>query len=191
MTKPTLFRTLLFLFTILLFNASCTSEDEAVFKTPTTVGNFGSTIDRESLVGSWKLTVMTSDVLVDLNDDGNFTDNLLIETDCFDEMGVIFYENGDLSTTNSKLDFTLGESQSSFGCTAPRTDTGTWEVEDDELIMNLSIDGIIYTNRKQLAQDADTFYLEVTKFESDQYVNDPGNTQASEIRILSLEYTRI
>lgn len=70
-------------------------------------------------------------------------------------------------------------------------DFGTWDIDGDELILNINIDGVIYTNRKKLYLTQNTFSFDVSKMESNQYVNDPGNISASEIRILELEYSRI
>ncbi|MFD1094278.1 DUF5004 domain-containing protein [Salegentibacter chungangensis] len=170
---------------------SCEPESAMIQQESPEVGNFTASIDRNSLVGEWKVSTMEADTLVDLNGDGTGNYNLLLETACFDNMGVVFNDDGTLSTTNSKLDFRAGPNGDEFACTADRTDTGIWRVEGDELVMDLNIDGNIYTNRKQITQTETTFGFEVTKFESQQYVDDPGDTHASHIRILALEYTKV
>lgn len=170
---------------------ACEPESVSLQEDTLKASNLTTSIDKNSLIGEWKVTTMEADTLVDLNGDGNWNTNILAETDCFQNMGVIFNNDGTTSTTNAKLDFTLGTNGDEFGCTAERTDYGTWDVENDELVMNLDIDGMTYTERKQINQTETTFSMEVTKFESDQYVNDPGDTQASDIRILSVEYTKI
>ena len=171
--------------------SSCEPESSVVQADAIQETNVTTPIDYNSLIGEWKVSKMEADTLVDLNNDGIWNRNILAETDCFQNMGVIFNADGATSTTNAKLDFTLGPNGDEFGCIAGRTDTGTWSVENDELVMNLDIDGATYTDRKQITQTATTFSMDITKFESDQYVNDPGNTQASQIRILSVEYTKI
>lgn len=185
------FRKLGVLLMMLGLLTACEPESVSVQEDSLKASNLTTTIDKNSLIGEWKVTTMEADTLVDLNGDGNWNTNILAETDCFQNMGVIFNTDGTTSTTNAKLDFTLGANGDEFGCTAERTDYGTWDVENDELVMNLDIDGMIYTERKQINQTETTFSMEVTKFESDQYVNDPGDTQASDIRILSVEYTKI
>lgn len=170
---------------------ACEPESQSIQEDSLKASNLTTSIDKNSLIGDWKVTSMEADTLVDLNGDGNWNTNILAETDCFQNMGVVFNADGTTSTTNAKLDFTLGASGDEFGCTAERTDYGTWDVENDELVMNLDIDGMTYTDRKKITQTENTFSMEVTKFESDQYVNDPGDTQASKIRILSVEYTKI
>lgn len=170
---------------------ACEPESQSIQEDSLKASNLTTSIDKNSLIGEWKVTTMEADTLVDLNGDGNWNTNILAETDCFQNMGVVFNADGTTSTTNAKLDFTLGASGDEFGCTAERTDYGTWDVENDELVMNLDIDGMTYTDRKKITQTENTFSMEVTKFESDQYVNDPGDTQASKIRILSVEYTKI
>lgn len=170
---------------------SCEPQSEDLNESAVMSANLTTVIDSESLIGEWKVSTMESDTLVDLNGDGVWHTNILAETDCFQQMGVIFNADGSTETTNSKLDFTLGENGDEFGCTANRTDYGTWKVENNELVMTLNIGGVDYTDRKQIVQTSTTFSMEISKFESDQYVSDPGNTQASEIRILSVEYTKV
>ncbi len=70
-------------------------------------------------------------------------------------------------------------------------DFGTWDIEETDLILNISIDGTIYTQRKPLNYTSTMFAFDVSKAESNVYVTDPGDTSASKIRILALEYTRL
>ncbi|MFZ0490770.1 MAG: lipocalin family protein [Salegentibacter sp.] len=179
------------IFIVSAFAVSCEPENAVMQAEAIQEVNVVTPIDYNSLIGEWKVSKMESDTLVDLNGDGVWNTNILAETDCFQNMGVTFNSDGTTTTTNAKLDFTLGPNGDEFGCIAGRTDAGTWSVENDELVMNLNIDGVVYTDRKQIVQTATTFSMDITKFESDQYVNDPGNSQASQIRILSVEYTKI
>lgn len=148
-------------------------------------------IDRDSMVGEWQLTTMQADTLVDLNGDGIGHVNILEETTCFDTMSVTFNDDGTFSTVNSKLDFNYGANADEFKCLSGRTDQGTWDVENDELILNLEINGEVYTDRKLIDKDIDTFGFDVSKFESSQYVDDPGDSHASHILVLAVEYTRV
>ncbi len=175
---------------ILAVSACQVEEHEDYNEGAIKTSNFTANIDKEDLIGEWGLSKMESDTLVDLNDDGIWSINLLSETSCFDEMGVIFYEDGTFSTTNARLDFNYGENEDKFTCYIDRNDNGTWTVEEDDLVLNLEIDGTVYIDRKKIVQETSIFSFEISKFESDQYVNDPGDTQASEILILGLEYTK-
>lgn len=145
---------------------------------------------KEDLIGNWSLSRMQADVPVDLNDDAISNTNLLAETSCFNTMGVIFYADGTFLTNNARLDFNAGATNDKFDCISDRKDQGTWDVMDDKLLMSIVIDGKTYNHEKVLVMTANTFAFEVSKIESNQYVTDPGNTQASEIRILELEYSK-
>lgn len=169
---------------------SCSAEKDSDTE-PLKVSDLTVSIIPSDLIGQWQLSRMKSDTLIDLNKDGILNDNVLAETSCFNEMGVTFNEDLTFSTINARLDFNGGANNDEFVCVKNRMDFGTWDIDGDELILNINIDGVIYTNRKKLYLTQNTFSFEVTKLESNQYVNDPGNTSASEIRILELEYTRI
>ncbi|WP_034919610.1 DUF5004 domain-containing protein [Gillisia sp. CAL575] len=176
---------------------SCTKEDAAdsnSFKS----SNFSTTIDSDDLIGEWKLSAMQADTLVDLNQDGTGDNNLINESACFNDMKVTFNKETkadgsvvrEFATTNARLDFNGGTTNAEFVCVKNRVDFGTWDVEGTDLVLNINIDGTIYTDRKPLNYNATTFAFDVSKAESNIYVTDPGDTSASKIRILSLEYTR-
>jgi len=176
---------------------SCTMEDTAdsnSFKS----SNFSATIDSDDLIGEWNLSAMQADTLVDLNQDGTGDNNLINESACFNDMKVTFNKETkadgsvvrEFATTNARLDFNGGTTNAEFVCVKNRVDFGTWDVEGTDLILNINIDGTIYTDRKPLNYNTTTFAFDVSKAESNIYVTDPGDTSASKIRILSLEYTR-
>ena len=183
---------------IALLSLACSTEEsndtDSSFKT----SNFAASINSDELVGEWKLSAMQADTLVDLNQDGTGDKNLINESSCFNDMKVIFSKETkadgsvvkEFSTTNARLDFNGGTTNAEFVCVKNRVDFGTWDVEGTDLILNINIDGTIYTDRKPLNYNATTFAFNVTKAESNIYVTDPGDTSASKIRILSLEYTR-
>lgn len=169
---------------------SCSAEDSSSEDTSLKSSNV-SMISPEQLVGEWKLSAMQADTLVDLNQDGSGDKNLLNESSCFNDMKVIFNLDRTFSTTNARLDFNGGAGNSEFVCVKNRVDFGTWDVDGNNLILNINIDGVIYTERKPLKYQTTTFGFDVSKAESNIYVSDPGDTSASKIRILSLEYTRV
>lgn len=181
--------TLLAVITIILF--SCSKDDTMSSDDSLKMSNLATTIDPNDLVGEWKLSAMNADTLVDLNQDGKGDKNLLNESSCFNDMKVIFNQDRTFSTTNARLDFNGGTSNAEFVCVKNRIDFGTWDVEGMDLILNINIDGTIYTDRKALNYNTTTFSFDVSKAESNVYVSDPGDTSASKIRILALEYSRI
>lgn len=149
-----------------------------------------SALVKEDLIGDWSLSKMQADTKVDLNDDAVGNTNLLSETSCFNTMGISFYGDGKFLTNNSRLDFNAGTTNNKFACISDRKDQGTWDVMGDRLIMSIVIDGTTYNQEKVLSMTSNTFAFEVSKIESNQYVTDPGDTQASKITILSLEYVK-
>lgn len=181
--------TLLFVFTIVF--SSCSKEDDSSSSSSFKSSNFAASINPDDLVGEWRLSAMQADTLVDLNRDGTGDENLLNESACFNEMKIVFNDDKTFSTVNARLDFNGGTSNVEFVCIKNRVDFGTWDIEEADLILNISIDGTIYTQRKPLNYNTSTFGFDVSKAESNIYVTDPGDTSASKIRILALEYTRI
>jgi len=179
------------LFAIAVFIFSCSKEDRADSNSSFKSSNFAASINPDDLVGEWKLSIMQADTLVDLNQDGTGDENLLNESSCFNDMKIIFNQDKTFSTVNAHLDFNGGTSDAEFVCVKNRVDFGTWDIEESDLILNISIDGTIYTQRKPLNYNTSTFGFGVSKAESNIYVTDPGDTSASKIRILALEYTRI
>jgi len=180
---------LLLILVISLF--SCSKEDNSNADSTFKTSNFATSINPDDLVGEWNLSEMQADTLVDLNQDGTGNNNLLNESSCFNDMKIIFNQDKTFSTINAHLDFDGGTSNAEFVCVKNRVDFGTWDIDVTDLILNISIDGTIYTQRKPLNYNTSTFAFDVSKAESNLYVTDSGDTSASKIRILALEYTRI
>ncbi|WP_034888420.1 lipocalin family protein [Gillisia sp. Hel_I_29] len=182
-------RSLLLVVIVSLF--SCAAEDRDDVQSAAFNGtDLSTTLAPSDLVGTWNLSVMQADTPVDLNSDGTSNNNILNETNCFDQMGVVFREDMTFTATNAKLGFSGGIDNDEITCESGRADSGTWDVDGDVLILDINVGGIIYTERKQLTITPTTFAFAVTKFESDKYVSDPGDSSASPIRILSLEYAK-
>lgn len=180
---------------LMLFIVSCEPDQDHVAETDITPTNAMATITPEDLEGEWKLSAMNTDTEVDLNNDGVFNSNILLETDCFETMGVTFNEEGSLNTTNSKLDFKAGVNNNDFECLSGRTDTGSWDVEnvngDERLVVTMTINGNTYTHSRILNRTANTFAFKIEKFESETYYGNPDGTDAEDVTVLSLEYTRV
>ncbi|SHF74868.1 Lipocalin-like domain-containing protein [Salegentibacter echinorum] len=174
---------------------SCEAEDSEIMASNVSGTDATASITPADLEGEWILSKMNADTLVDLNNDNVGHKNILLETDCFDTMGVVFNPNGDMVTTNSKLDFKAGANNDEFKCLSGRTDTGTWRVEnqnnEERLVLTMTINGNEYTHSRVLERTENTFAFEVSKMESEQYYGNPDGTDAEDVTILSLEYTRV
>ena len=148
-------------------------------------------IKPSKLYGKWVVSEMISDKPVNLDNNSSSSTNILHETDCFKDMNIIFNSNGQFSTRNSQMDFAAGTGNDDFKCLdSNRVDRGTWQIEGDKLTLNMSIDEKIYSQTKRIQLNGDKFNFSVSKMESAQYVTDPGTTEASAIRILSIEYKK-
>lgn len=176
----------LFIFAIVF--TSC-SKEEMSSESQLKVSN-ATAVTTNDMIGYWKLSGMIADTAINLNADEVYDKNLLNETDCFNTMDITFDQDGTFVTNNSQMTFEAGAAKDEFSCLTDRIDTGDWEVRNDSLILTMVIDSTTYTHKKFINFETNTFSLEVTKIESNEYVNDPGNTQASPIRILEVEYTK-
>jgi len=185
----------LFILGIIFSITSCEPNQDHVAETEVNNLNATANISPEDLEGEWELSAMNTDFAVNLNNDTIHNKNILLETDCFKNMGVIFNPDGSMTTTNSKLDFKAGENNDDFKCLSGRTDTGSWDVEnvnsDERLVITMTIDGTTRTHSRILDRTANTFAFEISKFESEQYYGNPDGTDAEEVTVLSLEYTRV
>ena len=166
---------------------SC-SKEEVSNDSQLKVSN-ATAVTTNDMIGHWDLTQMIADVEVDLDDTPGGSKNLLDETDCFNTMYITFDEDKTFVTNNATMSFEAGDGDD-FQCRTDRLDNGSWIVEDGKLILTMTINGTEYVHEKTIELGAGKFSFDVSKIESDQYVNDPGNTRASQIRILELEYTK-
>lgn len=191
-----IFKNFYAVFGLMLVLASCEPNEDQVAETEINTLNATADITPEDLEGEWKLSAMITDTVVDLNNDGVYNSNILLETDCFVDMGVVFYAGGDMTTTNSRLDFRAGVNNNDFECLSGRTDTGFWDVENENdqerLVITMTINGETYTHKRILDRTINTFAFEINKLESQQYLNgSPDGTDAENVEVLSLKYTRV
>ncbi len=142
------------------------------------------------LYGNWQLSMMLTNEPLDLDGDGTGNANLLLETDCFDDMRIEFFEDQTFLIENAQINFAASAVDKGFECLNGNESAGTWEVELDLLILSSMIDDEVYTETKVIKLTGNRFTFEVTKAESDRYLNDPGNTLDPDIQILELEYSR-
>lgn len=173
---------------LMLLIAGCSKENSVESDT---LKVSDATITTNDMIGHWNLTQMIADTPVNLNDDEVSNVNLLNETSCFNTMSITFNSDGTFTSNNATMTFEAGTQANKFSCISDRSDDGTWLVRNDSLILNLEIDSYSYTHKKLINLESDKFNFDVNKIESNQYVNDPGDTQASGIRILELEYTKV
>lgn len=184
------FRNVAISFSFVVLFTACETEGIEINAEDLQVTNL--TITKSELEGVWDLTGMISQEPVDLNNDGVSSKNLLDEASCFDSMNAVFNADGSFSTINGRLDFNAGPNEDSFTCGNDRQDFGTWDLKDDNILMlTMTINGQDYTHEKILEVEGNTFAFDITKIESNEYVDDPGDSQASHVTILSLEYTRV
>ena len=176
-------------FSLLILSLTSCSKEEMAMDSLLKVSN-ATAVTTNDMIGNWELSGMMADTAVNLNNDQVYSKNLLDETDCFNTMSITFDEDGTFVTNNAQMTFESGASNDQFSCLTDRMDNGDWEVRNDSLILTMEINTSIYTHKKLINLDTNKFSFDVTKIESNQYVNDPGNTQASPIRILELEYTK-
>lgn len=148
------------------------------------------------LVGTWIMYSMTSDVAVDFDQNGNFTFDLLEETDCFDPMYFVFKENGDVDTFQSRLFFS--STTGMFSCQTTGNYTATYEIlEGNELLVNFRVKEQNYTDKKSISRytenNVEFLKVSLSKAETNAavYVEpDPGNTVASEIQLIEMTYIK-
>lgn len=178
-----------FVLVVISILSSC-SKEESLESLNENLMETNANIKPSKLYGSWTVSKLVADVPVDLNNDGTGNTNILLETNCFDSMGVVLNQDKTFSSTNSQMDFAAGASNTDFACLMDRTDSGTWEIQQDQLTLNLVINGISFSQTKTISLRGSRFSFDINKADSNQYVNDPGNTAASNIRILEVEYQK-
>ncbi len=99
---------------------SCSSDDEG-----------GS--ESASIVGAWSITSFQTSQSYDLNGDGESSNDLVKELDCFTSV-VAFTEAGTFSSTSSNIEFMAqGENDFTIVCDGSTTLTGTYEVDGSTL----------------------------------------------------------
>lgn len=153
-------------------------------------------ITAADLLGTWNMHSMTSvETTVDFDQNGQYTNNLLEETDCFDPMYFIFKESGEVATYQSRLFFNAYTG--AFTCHTTGNYVATYTVEGNILTVTFIVKGVQYTETRtvSLYNENGNEYLMVTltKGETDAAVyvaDDPGNTVASEIQKIEMVYIK-
>ncbi|WP_373057768.1 lipocalin family protein [Zunongwangia sp. H14] len=180
-------------FTVLL--ASCEANRDELMEANAKMTTANLTIANTDLIGTWNMYSMTSiGQNVDFNQDGNYTYDLLEETNCFDGMYFTFKEGGIVNTLQSRLYFT---STGEFTCQTTGNYDATYQVSGDQLTVNFDVDGSNYTEIKTIAtyMENGENYLKVSLLKEETnsavYVaNDPGTTVASGIKEIEIIYKK-
>lgn len=152
-------------------------------------------VTANQLVGYWKMYSMTSNPDVDFDQNGVFTNDLLEENDCFDEMFFDFKDTGAVATRQSRLYFSAATGK--FSCATTGDYSANYTVSGNELTVTFSINGQQFSETRTVAlySEAGSQFLKVTltKAETNAAVyvaNDPGNTVASEIQKIEMIYIK-
>lgn len=184
---------LLALFVASIFSTGCSTGDidEETINLDVKANVFeGQNIEQNQLVGTWNLFAMNANIAVDLNLDGDTNVNLLEETTCFDEMYFSFDNRGILQTQQGRISI----SDESLTCDGIGVYITAYEVKGNNLTITMDINGepFSFTKKIGLSQDAsgDYLHVEVTEYEVEEFLNDPGNTVASEIKALELVFVK-
>ena len=119
-------KTKLFLIAIAIALFSCTFDDsEDVISQETTAS---------SLVGTWDLTSFRFSETIDINLDGEASEEFLDELPCFNIL-LIFNEDGTFSSMTTDIEFTVEMDETMLDCLESTTSTvGTWSLDGLTLV---------------------------------------------------------
>ncbi|WP_168194606.1 lipocalin-like domain-containing protein [Antarcticibacterium arcticum] len=185
MKSFTLFLTLLL--TSVLFT-SCQKEE--LYDKEAEARNASVFIYDSYLIGNWEVNSMIVDRDVDLNGDAKFSDNLLLETSCFETMSFEFRGNKTFTMTTSALGLQVRDDKEVFSCMQEKVLQGNWSLKNDVLYLYVKINQRVHEQKIHLLLSEDSFAFEVNDAESKEYLKDQGGTSASGLVVVSLEYSR-
>ena len=178
---------------------ACSAEsvnDKGIALNATTNTSTNQELSMDDLAGRWNMYAMTSvETTVDFDQDGNRTNDLLLETDCFDPMYFDFSSTGEVATYQSRLFFS--EVTGAFSCQTTGNYVATYMINSDQLSVTFTVDGQTYTETKSISRYSEngSEFLKVTltKTETNTAVyvaKDPGNTVASDIKQIDMIYKK-
>jgi hypothetical protein len=196
MKKPLFFLMPALLVTLLLQSCSGEPVKESFSDLNATTGaSIQNTYTFNDLAGVWNMYSMTStQTTVDFDQDGNRTNDLLLETDCFDPMYFDFQSDGNVNTYQSRLYF--DDATGAFTCQTTGNYAATYVIEGDLLRVTFTIKGQTYTENKTIllySENGNDFLkVTLTKEETNKvYVaNDPGTTVASDLQKIEMVYIK-
>jgi hypothetical protein len=93
-----------------------------------------------SVEGTWKLTGFTLDEPVDFNNNGTASANLITETGCYNNSGIVFAGNGQAVVSLEGLDVELivegGNETINIDCLPPDVATGPYTVTENTVVLS-------------------------------------------------------
>ncbi|WP_298950133.1 hypothetical protein [uncultured Nonlabens sp.] len=168
-------KNVLFLCVITLLLGSCENDHD------------GRSSLHSTVAGDYMLTSLISNVPVDLNGDGIFHLELLLEAFCFSSMDVSFLINGDFVSTVAEPTF---DSNNNLSCPLSSQSGSYLLDENNVLTVTANEDGGTITDSKQVIFTTNTFEFTVTGAEMDQYIRGRNSTPAAGITSLMAVYTK-
>ena len=179
------------LFLPLLFISCSPEEVENI-----TAANYNAQVVKSfiydsDMVGEWKLQAMVANKDIDLDGDGELNNDLLNETSCFENMSYTFRGNKTFTIVNATLELKAQNEKDEFKCQSATTISGKWSIKDDMLTLYIKKNNQEYTEQKHLIYTKDQFFIEINQYESQDYINDKGNSSAAGLSVVALEFKRI
>ncbi|WP_460219591.1 DUF5004 domain-containing protein [Psychroserpens sp. MEBiC05023] len=118
----------LFILSGLVLSTACSSDDDG-----------GGSDGDATVTGTWKLTSLLTETSIDINNDGNASNDLLVESDCYQNETITFNADGSGSiNTNSYLEV---EAELVEGSTDEYTYSINCYIEDDVYAMDYTVNG--------------------------------------------------
>ncbi len=178
---------------------ACSAEslnDEGIALNATTNTFTNQELSTNDLVGRWNMYTMTSvETTVDFDQDGNHTNDLLLETDCFDPMYFVFHESGAVDTRQARLFFSAATG--AFTCQTTGDYVAAYSVSGNTLTVNFTVNGTEFTETRTVSRFSENgnefLMVTLTKEETNAAVyvaKDPGNTVASAIQKIEMIYIK-
>ena len=181
----------IFIIFLTVFHISCSGDEIEDL----TIANYNAQVVKSfiydsDLVGEWKLKSMIGDREIDLNKDGELNNDLLLESSCFENISYTFRGNKTFTIVNSTLELKGLNDKDDFKCQSATTLSGKWSVKNDMLTLYIKKNNLEYTEQKHLIYTKDQFFIEINHYESRDYINDKGNSTASGLSVVALEFKR-
>ncbi len=174
-----------------IFLISCSGEDlENVKSSDYKAKMLDVFIYDSELVGEWKVKSIIADRDIDLDGDGEYNNDLFLESSCFEEMIYTFKGDKTFTIVNPTLELSMLDNKDVFKCQTPTSIRGKWSIKDNTLILYIRTNGPDYQENKPLILIDDRFYLEINKDESKDFINDKGGSSATGLSIVALEFKR-
>lgn len=104
---------------------------------------------KPSVEGTWKLTKFELSQGIDFNNDGTASQNIMAETDCFNNSTVVFEDNGAVTFSMQSFDADPAAVEGGFDytvtCNAADPSTGTYTATSNVVTIDTGGDPIAFT----------------------------------------------